>query len=138
MEGNREMGSNGTIVVVDDEPFVLEATRRLLTSAGYEVHACEQWAGIAGLVRAVDPQLILLDFNMPALRGDNVCVILKKMLSDAGTRIVIHSSEPESDLIEIVERCGADGYICKNDHSRRYLDRIADEVELAQSSAVEN
>lgn len=106
--------ANRCIVLIDDEPFILSATAQLLRSAGHEVHTCQEWASVAGIVRTSSPDLILLDYNMPALRGDDICTILKRNTLAGHAKIVIFSSEPESDLVSIVERCGADGYIKKN------------------------
>ena len=109
------MGSdNKTILLVDDEPFILSATAQLLRSAGHDVHTCQEWAGVASVIRTQSPDLILMDYNMPALKGDDLCTILKRNMGDSDTKIIIFSSEPESDLIGIVARCGADGYIKKN------------------------
>jgi CheY-like chemotaxis protein len=103
-----------TIVLVDDEPFILEATARLLRSAGHTVHTCDQWTGVAAVVRTAHPDLILMDYNMPSIKGDDLCMILRRTMVDERTRIIIFSSEPESDLREIVARCGADGFVQKN------------------------
>lgn len=103
-----------TILLVDDEPFILENTARLLRSAGHTVHTCEQWTGVAATVHAERPDMILMDFNMPSIKGDDLCRILKRTMVDSDTPIVIFSSEPEHDLIDIVARSGADGYIKKN------------------------
>lgn len=103
-----------TILIVDDEPFILSATAALLRDAGHEVHTCAQWTGVAASVRAANPDLVLLDYNMPSIKGDDLCAILKRNMSGSEMRIFIFSAEPESDLVEIVDRCGADGYICKN------------------------
>jgi DNA-binding response OmpR family regulator len=130
------MLTTSTVLVVDDEPFILEATARLLRGAGYDVHTCDQWAGVANIVRTASPQLVLLDYNMPTLKGDNVCMILKRTMADQGLRIVIHSSEPQSDLVDIVERCGADGYICKNGPQGELLNRVAAELALADTASL--
>lgn len=123
--------SKKTILLVDDEPFILSATAKLLRGAGYDVHTCEQWAGVAATVRAEEPDLVLLDYNMPTLRGDDLCTILKRNAISPGMRIVIFSSEPESDLVEIVARCGADGYIRKNVPGHLLLERIESVVRAA-------
>lgn len=102
------------ILLVDDEPFILNVTANLLRGAGHSVETCERWAGVAAIVRTEQPDLILLDYNMPLIKGDDLCQILKRNVQDAELKIVIFSSEPESDLIRIVADCGADGYIRKN------------------------
>jgi two-component system OmpR family response regulator len=107
-------GKPCTILIVDDEPFILSATAMLLRNAGHEVHTCAQWTGVAASVRAANPDLVLLDYNMPSIKGDDLCAILKRNMTDSNMRIFMFSAEPEIDLIEIVRRCGADGYIRKS------------------------
>ncbi len=120
------------ILLVDDEPFILSCTAQLLRGAGHEVHTCEQWAGVAAVVRSVEPDLILMDYNMPSLKGDDLCLILKRNVMQNDLRIVIFSSEPEADLIQITNRCRADGYIKKNLPGHLLLARIQEA--LAQAS----
>ncbi len=120
------------ILLVDDEPFILQCTAQLLRGAGYEVHTCVQWAGVAAVVRNEEPDLILMDYNMPSLKGDDLCLILKRNVMQDNLRIMIFSSEPESDLIQITRRCGADGYIKKNLPGHILLARI--EQALSQAS----
>jgi len=112
------------ILLVDDEPFILSATAQLLRTAGYEVQTCEQWAGVASIVRDQEPHLVLLDYNMPNLKGDDLCAILKRNVINPDMKIVIFSSEPEDFLVETVRRCGADGYIKKNVAGHLLLNRV--------------
>lgn len=113
-----------TILIVDDEPFILSATAALLRDAGHEVHTCAQWTGVAASVRASKPDLVLLDYNMPSIKGDDLCAILKRNMPGNDMRIFIFSAEPESDLIEIARRCKADGYIRKNVAGHDLVKRI--------------
>lgn len=122
-----------TILLVDDEPFILSATATLLRSAGHTVHTCDQWTGVAKTVRDENPDLILMDYNMPALKGDDLVAILKRNMMQDEMKIYIFSSEPEPDLIRITDRCGADGYIKKNVAGHLLLRQI--ESALHESSA---
>jgi DNA-binding response OmpR family regulator len=112
------------IVLIDDEPFMLSAMSSLLGSAGYAVRTVSEWAGVASTVRDAAPQLVLLDYNMPAIKGDKICEILKRNMDNADMRIFIFSSEPESDLVRIVSQCGADGYVRKNLPASELLSQI--------------
>ncbi len=103
-----------TILLVDDEPFILSATAGLLRSAGHTVFTCEQWTGVAATIRTENPDVILMDYNMPSIKGDDLCMILKRNTDNPDLKIIIFSSEPENDLVNIVRRCGADGYVKKN------------------------
>ncbi|MBN2247500.1 MAG: response regulator [Coriobacteriia bacterium] len=117
------MGSK--IVLVDDESFTLNAIAGVLRAAGHEVFLCEQWATVASTVRAHRPDLVLLDYNMPALTGDKICEILKRNVLESHMRVFLFSSEPEKDLIDIADRCGADGYIRKNVPAAELVARVA-------------
>lgn len=103
-----------TILLVDDEPFILSATAQLLRSAGHTVHTCEQWTGVASTVRTETPDLVLLDYNMPTLKGDDLCAILKRNVTNSTMKVMLFSSEPEEFLVTTAKQCGADGYIKKN------------------------
>jgi CheY-like chemotaxis protein len=120
-----------TILLVDDEPFILSATAQLLRAAGHEVHTCQEWAGVASVMRHEKPDVVLMDYNMPALKGDDLCMILKRNMTDGDTKIIIFSSEPEPDLVQIVASCGADGYIKKNVAGHILLKEIEGVLETA-------
>jgi len=121
-------------LLVDDEPFILTATAGLLRSAGNEVYTCDSPTGVAATVNRAKPDLILLDYNMPAIRGDELCRILKKNAQNPDMKIVIFSSEPESDLKRIVSECGADSYIPKNCAGHILMGRIKEHLPEATLS----
>jgi DNA-binding response OmpR family regulator len=108
------MSTKCKILLVDDESFTLNATATVLRNAGHEVHLCEQWACVASTVRTHQPDLVLLDYNMPALTGDKICQILKRNVMNSAMQVYLYSSEPERSLIAIADECGADGYIRKD------------------------
>ncbi len=128
--GTEGDGMPGTtkILLVDDETFILTATAQLLRSSGYAVNTCDQWTGVASTVRVEEPNLVLMDYNMPGLKGDDLCQILKRNKFKHDMKIVIFSSEPEGDLKRIVSECGADGYIPKSTPGHLLLRRIEEHV----------
>jgi len=121
------------ILLVDDEPFILTATAGLLRGAGHSVTACEQWTGVAAAVHRENPDIVLLDYNMPAIKGDELCRILKRNATNDRMKILIFSSESESDLVDIVRRSGADGFIPKNSPGHVLLNRIGSELSVAMN-----
>jgi len=123
------------ILIVDDEPFILSATARLLGNEGHSVNTCEQWAGVATAVRVDQPDLLLLDYNMPGIKGDDLCAILKRNSINPNMKIIMFSSEPAEFLENVVKACGADGYIKKDVALDILLARI--EQVLRATSAVE-
>jgi two-component system alkaline phosphatase synthesis response regulator PhoP len=65
------------ILIVDDDPDLVEAVSTILESKGYEVAAA--YGGVEGLVKArtENPDLIVLDVMMPDKDGYMVCKELK-------------------------------------------------------------
>lgn len=104
------------ILVVDDDPALLETTRAILEMEGFEVHTQLGAFGTGSLVQRLDPDLILLDVHMPALSGDNLVPLLRAgTTSNRDVPIVFHSSNDEASLRALVMKLGVRGYVCKGD-----------------------
>lgn len=69
--------SNGKLLIVDDTPETLTLLSEFLGASDYEVLCLTDGAEALGLVQAEQPDLILLDINMPTLNGYEVCQQLK-------------------------------------------------------------
>ncbi len=124
-----------TVLLVDDEPLILSAASAALRSNGFTVHTCDQWTEVARIVRESKPDLVLLDYNMPSLKGDYICTVLKRNI-DADMKVMLYSSEPESDLQTIVAGCGADGYIPKNVTAEEFVRWVRDVLSDTSRSTV--
>jgi PleD family two-component response regulator len=101
------------ILVVDDDERHLIATQEVLTNEGYDVFTYSWWLGVTNFAKKLQPDLVLLDINMPALSGTGLSSLL---LSNTGTKsipIVFYSSNDEDSLRKAVSEYGARGYICK-------------------------
>lgn len=72
-----------TVLVVDDEDYILKLLHIALTKAGYDVLTASNGEEGYELARSAHPDLILLDVNMPDISGVAVCKLLK---SDPQTR----------------------------------------------------
>src|SRR6266853_1233274 len=103
------------ILVVDDDAVSRKILAQLLESAGLQCHECEDGTEALELIRAKQPSLLLLDFDMPGLNGAEA---LKSLRSDKDPAIAQipaimltgHGSE-ESEV-----RClqaGADDFVTK-------------------------
>src|SRR5688500_15479513 len=63
------------VMMVDDSDVVLEAGRIVLEENGFDVVTLDNPLLVALAVRREQPDLVLLDVNMPALKGDAVTKI---------------------------------------------------------------
>ncbi len=109
-----------TVVVADDHPMWRDAVARDLTEAGFSVVATA--ADGPGAVRrtlATRPTVLVLDLNLPGLRGDEVCASV--MEAGLPTRVLILSASAEQkDVLEAV-KVGATGYLLKSASRESFL-----------------
>ncbi len=101
-----------TILVFDDSVMVLELTRAALESAGFSVACAGDLATFEHHRGALDPDLILVDVQMPEAFGDDIVLALRE---GHGVRIpiLLVSSLEDAELATRAKRSRAAGYIQK-------------------------
>jgi CheY-like chemotaxis protein len=102
-----------TILVIDDDVNYLTATKELLESQGYTVETYPQPFGATALIKKLNPDLVLLDINMPALSGEKLARIIRSNTDTQKIAVVFHSSNDEDSLRKAVMQYRVAGYICK-------------------------
>lgn len=107
-----------TVVIVDDhEPFRRSA-RRLLELDGYRVIGeAGDGAGAIEIVARLAPDVVLLDIALPDTSGLDVA----ERLAGWDARVVLVSSRDPVDLGARLGRCGAAGFIPKDELSGEAL-----------------
>lgn len=101
-----------TVLVVDDEPTILEVVSRYLSRAGFVVEtAADGPRAIAGAMRN-PPDLIVLDLMLPEINGLEVMRILRDVEKLDSAVILLTSKSEESDRLVGLRR-GADDYVVK-------------------------
>jgi PleD family two-component response regulator len=109
------------ILIVDDDPVVLEVTRERLARAGYDVHAREEALGTAQWIFENHPDYALLDINMPALPGTELALLLKRNALTQRTAIILYSSRTAASMAEMVRATGALGAIEKTSNGAMFM-----------------
>jgi DNA-binding NarL/FixJ family response regulator len=100
------------LLIVDDHPGFRLLARRLLEAGGFEVvgEAADGRSAVA-IARALRPDLVLLDVQLPDIDGFDVAAQLTGV-ADAPTVILV-SSRDGSDFGPLVTRSGARGFVPK-------------------------
>ncbi len=113
-----------TIVVVEDEPDILEVLSYNLRRSGFNVSSAQDGAKGLELVRQSAPDLVVLDLMLPSMDGLDVCRFLKK---DDQTRhipvIMLTARSEESDIV-LGLGVGADDYIAKPFSPHEFIARV--------------
>ncbi|MBN1206164.1 MAG: response regulator [Myxococcaceae bacterium] len=101
------------VLVVDDDPDLLDLVARSLRAEGFEVETHFSALGVPSRIQDTLPDVVLIDVNFPSLKGDKV-VSLARSQAPAGTKFVLYSASDESQLRSLAMASGADGYLSKN------------------------
>jgi len=116
--------SQGSILIVDDQPSSLRLLTNLLTDHGYEVRSAINGVAALKTVQAVLPDLVLLDITMPQMNGYEVCQQLKADPKTCDIPVIFISALDDSfDKVKAFSVGGID-YITKPFHVEEVLARI--------------
>ena len=125
------MNNSVRILVVDDDPDILNGTAHLLEKAGYTVDRASSGEESLQAVQKHRPDLLLLDHDMPGINGIEVCRRIKRDPAMADSLVVIVSgSYTESDEQAEGLESGADGYIVRPIANRELLARVRSFVRI--------
>jgi len=104
---------NISILLVDDEPDILEIVGYNLTAEGYNVITAENGVEAIKMAKKKRPQLIILDVMMPEMDGIEACAQIRKIpeLSDTIITFLTARGEDYSQMAGF--EAGADDYITK-------------------------
>jgi CheY-like chemotaxis protein/class 3 adenylate cyclase len=101
------------ILLADDSPLIHRHTVPILEDEGYEVRSASDGAEAVALARALTPDLVITDVEMPELDGYAVCKALKSDPATAHVPVLICSSLGEAADLERGFDAGADDYLVK-------------------------
>ena len=98
------------ILVVEDDPVILEAVVYNLEAEGYKVDTASDGTDGLEAARKLRPDIVLLDIMLPNMSGLDVCRLLKDELDQP--IILMTARDAEIDVLNGFD-CGADDYITK-------------------------
>ena len=107
------MESKKKILVVDDEPDIINIVTMMLEKEGYEVISATNGLEALACVKETKPDVIFLDRNMPEMGGDEVMTRLKENPATSSIPIILLTSLDKYEDVSGGYGLGADGYITK-------------------------
>ncbi|MBQ4369766.1 MAG: response regulator transcription factor [Oscillospiraceae bacterium] len=126
------METNKTVLIVDDEPGIVEILKFNLSREGYNTLAA--YDGQSGLELALSarPDLILLDVMLPKMDGFDVCREIRK--TSNVPIIMLTAREEENDKVLGLD-LGADDYITKPFSVKELLARVKTNIRRSSAEA---
>ena len=119
------MSQISKILVVDDDPDIVEILRYNLSMAGYDIKSATNGKEAIKKAKIFLPEIILLDVMMPEMDGIETCAIIKEIPSLNNTRIIFLSARNEDYTQLSAFDAGADDYITKPVKPKILLKKIA-------------
>lgn len=113
--------SQGTILIVDDEPHIVELATLYLKNEGYRVISAGDGAQALQQIETERPVLVILDLMLPEMDGWEVC----RRLRAEGNLPIIMLTARSDDVDKIVGlELGADDYVTKPFNPRELVARV--------------
>lgn len=114
-------GPSARVLVVDDEPPIIDLVRGYLEREGYAVLAATDGPAAVAAVRADRPDVVILDLMLPGLDGIEVCRQIRTF-SDAYVLMLTARSEEIDRVVGL--SVGADDYLVKPFSPRELVARV--------------
>ncbi len=112
------------ILIVDDEPDIVELLHYNLMKAGYDVNTAEDGEAAVEKARKIIPDLILMDIMMPKMDGVEASRMIREIPELSETYIIFLTARVEEYSEVAAFNVGADDYIIKPIKPRALVSRI--------------
>jgi|ETNmetMinimDraft_26_1059896.scaffolds.fasta_scaffold37862_2 DNA-binding response OmpR family regulator len=104
------------ILIVEDEPFLVEMYKTRFEQEGYDVAIALSGATVSTTMKENKPDLVLLDLIMPEVDGYQVLQEVKSINSIKDVPVLIFSNLAQEEEIEKGFEYGADDYFVKSNY----------------------
>ncbi len=105
------MGS--TVLIVDDEPDILETTRWAFEMAGYQVHTAASAEEALPQAESFRPDVLLIDYKLPRMNGLELLRKVRFWIPNAIAIMITGLTHQSENLEEESRRLGAVGFLHK-------------------------
>jgi len=112
------------ILIIEDEPYMVELLKTRLEANNYEVIVA--YDGMEGWRKARNehPDLILLDIMLPGMDGFKICKLLKHDIRYRNVPIIMLTARANKEDMMMGKEAGADAYIAKPFDSKLLIQKI--------------
>jgi CheY-like chemotaxis protein len=90
-----------TVMVIDDDPEILETTSEYLRRRGLEVVSTRTALGTSALIKEHHPKVIVLDVEMPAMMGGSLAQLIRQQEHSKDIPLIFYSAIDESRLVRL-------------------------------------
>lgn len=124
--------SDAKLLVVDDDPQLLEYLQALLQPWGLHITTLSETQSFWDVLETTQPDLLILDVEMPNYNGIDLCQIVRNDARWGQLPILVLSAHADAQTIYQVFSAGADDYIQKPVIGPELIARILNRIERTQ------
>ncbi len=124
--------SNAKILVIDDEPSIVNLVTAYLKPEGYEVYTATDGASGLKAARAFKPDLVILDIMLPGMDG---LELLSRLRRESEVYVILLTAKTEETDKIVGLSVGADDYVTKPFSPRELTARVKSALRRIQTGA---
>lgn len=128
----RTRSTEATVMIVDDDPQILAALQTLLAPWGLKVYTLENPLRFLDVMVATEPDLLILDVEMPEVTGIELCQVVRNDPRWSGLPILFLTAHSDTTTRQQVFIAGADDYISKPIVEPELITRILNRLERSR------
>lgn len=121
-----------TVLVVDDEPKIIQLARDYLEHAGFDVLTARDGEAALAAIRSAKPDLVVLDLGLPGLDGLDVTRAVRK---DLNVPIIMLTARGEETDKLVGLELGADDYLTKPFSPKELVARVRAVLRRTENAA---
>jgi DNA-binding response OmpR family regulator len=118
------MSENRSVLLIEDSDTQALLFTHLLEGAGISTHRVPSAEEGLVFLRSRRPDLIIVDYHLPGIQGDEFCRIVRENNPAAGLPLLILTEDSQTDSERHGLNCGADDYVAKSNDPDVLLARV--------------
>lgn len=107
------MAQGRSVLIVDDEPMIIEMAKVILEGEGYTVFTASNAESAAKRLSVLTPSIILLDVNLPGENGYQFCTRVRSDYGHISCPIVFLTGNNTADHLQMARDAGGDYFVIK-------------------------
>lgn len=116
------------VLIVEDEPNIVESLRFILERAGFDVETVSDGAEALRCVRRQPFRAVVLDIMLPGLNGFDVLKAIRADASLSGLPVIVLTAKGQSHDRRTAEEIGASDFITKPFSNAEVVERVRNVV----------
>ncbi|MCZ6889922.1 MAG: response regulator [Gammaproteobacteria bacterium] len=126
---------NHRVLVIDDEPHVVQVMKTFLTRAGFTVDTAANGEEGLRLIRENHPDAVITDYEMPRMDGRALIEAALESNDGGPSLIVLLTSRTDTELRDWVNQVDRIGFVEKPASPRRLVRYIEDRLQVRELEA---